>query len=178
MTTDRLREAGAGVLRLAATAIVLWGFLLPWIVVDTNAFSEAVLGLPAGGGIPGWRLPSYAHEVETAWVVEIVKLFDDDQPHAMRVWLVWISPLSAVLALVSLWRRRFIGLLLTALLQGTLTSFLVARFVDGLSHHGNLALELGFGAGFGAAIVGHGLLFVLTLGHLTGKHRSKRSRRR
>ncbi|MCB9833104.1 MAG: hypothetical protein H6807_11585 [Planctomycetes bacterium] len=188
--TRTRREAGAGrwlepalvltreLVLLAGTLTVLVAFCRPWLVVETAPLAEALLGLPASESLPAWRLPGYARRVDQAWVVAVVQLFGSDQPDPGRLWLIWLSPGSALVAWALLRSRRRPAALATVLIQAFLALFLADRFLEGLEEQASAAIEAHYGDGVLLAILGHGLLALIALRGLPGRRRGRGGRGR
>ena len=116
-------------LRLLGVSMVLCGFALPWIDYRAPAIIGELSGLPDGQMVAGWRLPFFAREVEGSWTILFSRMFADSDTDPALAWLVWISPLIAVLCLLAkgpAWSRLFGWLHLlpaTALLWRAATGF-------------------------------------------------------
>lgn len=146
------------VLILIPVAAVLWAFALPWLDYRCAGLNEALLGCPPTQMVEGWRLPLFAHEAEQAWVVRVAQIFQSDEPDRSVAWLIYGSPLAALLCLgLLLPKRRTIWRLIVGATNAVILFVLIQRLQEPMPQPPLPGLEVKLGVGILLSAVGHGL---------------------
>ncbi len=155
---------------LVAVGAILWGFTLPWLDYQCSDFDQTILGCPESQMVPGWRLPLFAREAEQAWIVRAAQVFSSSEPDRARAWLVYASPLAAVLSLGLLVKKKFaLPSLFIAAFNAILFIALLIRLTQPLGQPPLPGVSINYGVGPLLSTAGHGVMVAAALIRFLGQ---------